>query len=125
MSESGDPAPPTGLALALATWRQWEAARATLNRRAFSELGPRRCAIAWYVCGIAYERDASPLIRDHSYDALSAWLFQHLDAARAAGADTLDPEDLRAGTAMNWRAFPAWAHSTSSLLRGARAELAR
>jgi hypothetical protein len=65
----------------------------------------RHCATCWYVAGIAYEAHDRPLLTDSAYDRLSAYLLQHLGAAHVWGADMLECDELRAGTAMNWRRY--------------------
>ena len=77
----------------------------------------RWCAGAWYVAGILYERDAHPPISDATYDALTRHLIENFDACAKSGADMLDLEDLKAGTAMNWRRFPQVYQQIATLYR--------
>ena len=95
----------------------WGRALAAVERGDLS-MDDRRLSILWYVAGIAYERDNAPLLSDRSYDLLSVHLCGRINQARAAGADLLSEEDLRAGTAMNWRSFPAYAHRIADTLKG-------
>ncbi len=82
--------------------------RAELHGPGWPEL--RLCATCWYVCGIAYEAHQRPLLSDAAYDKLSAQLLAQLGLAHAVGADLLEAGELAAGTAMNWKRYPAVFH---------------
>ncbi len=99
--------------------RRFEAvSRAALVGSAWPDL--RVCSGVWYVAGILYQRDLISPIPDEAFDALSRHLLDHLDEARAAGANMLEADDLRAGTAMNWRKFPQAYQTVADDMRGSR-----
>lgn len=82
----------------------WGNLFAQIERREWPYI--RWCGGAWFVAGILYERDANPPISDGAFDELSRYVLENFEACVKSGCDTLQRDDLVAGTAMNWKSFP-------------------